>query len=60
MESVEGFNSQIEDCFQKVYDIVVAYYLKFQNCKVSNDVQSNKINRGASTAGSVSFIHITK
>ncbi len=54
------FNCQLEDCFQKVFCFVIASYLKFQKCKVSNEVQSNKINRGASTAVSVYFLHITK
>ncbi len=59
--AVEGcFNCQLEDRFQKVFHFVVATYLKFQKCKVSNEVQSNKINRGASTAVIVSYIHITK
>ncbi len=58
---VEGcFNCQDEDYFQKVFHFVIASYLKFQKCKVSNEVQSNKINRGASTAVSVSPLHITK
>jgi hypothetical protein len=48
------FNCQLEDCFEKVFLFGIASYLKFQKFKVSNEVQSNKINRGASTAVSVS------
>jgi len=52
--SVGGwFNCQLEDCLQKVFHFVIASYLKFQKCKVSNEVQSNQINRGASTAVSI-------
>jgi hypothetical protein len=35
---------------KKVCHFVIASYLKFQKCKVSKEVQSNKINRRASTA----------
>jgi len=60
MGAFEGFfNCQLGDC-QKVFHFVIASYLKFQKCKVSNEVKSNKINRGASTEVSVSYIHITK
>jgi hypothetical protein len=51
---------RFEDCSQKVFHFVIASYLKFQKWKVPNEVQSNKIDRGASTAVSVSYIHITK
>jgi len=45
------FNYQLEDCFQKVFQFVIASYLKFLKVKVSNEAQSNKVNRGTSTAG---------
>jgi len=49
------------DDFQKVFHFDIASYLKFHvKCEVSNEVQSNKINRGESTAVSVSYLHITK
>jgi len=58
--AAEGcFNCGLEDCFQKVSHYVMASNLKFQKFKVSNEVQSNKVNRGASTPVGVSYIHIT-
>jgi len=54
--AVQGcFNFQLEDCFQKVFHFVIASYPKFQKCEASNEVQSNKINRGASAAVSVFY-----
>jgi len=35
-------------------------YLKVQKCKISNEVQSNNVNRGPPAEVSVSHIHITK
>jgi len=56
--AAEGWSyCQLEDCFLKVFHYVLASYFKFQKCKVSNEVQSNKINRGGSTAVSVSYIN---
>ncbi len=51
------FNCQLEDCFQKVFHFDIASYLKFQKCKVSNEVKSNKINKGASTAVNALYIY---
>jgi hypothetical protein len=57
MGAIEGsFNYELEDCFEIYF--VMACYLKHQKCKVSNEFQSNKINSRASTAVSVSYIHM--
>jgi len=40
-----------------MFHFAIASYLKLHKFKVSNEVQSNKVNRGASTAVSVSHIH---